>query len=181
MNRRRSLGLFACTCLIISLVAPISAQIRATEKPFLWRIEGPVPSYLYGTVHVPDARVLELPEVVSRALNASDVFNAEIPLDSATQLSMMSKIMLPPGQDLRSVIGEDVFARVVRVVGKVLGPSAPPGAADLLAMTLAPMKPWAVMSQVELLEFLPDISAGRQPLDGHLEGRSGLAQRRERG
>jgi len=175
MNRRRSLGLFACTFLIISLVAPISAQIRATEKPFLWRIEGPVPSYLYGTVHVPDARVLELPEVVSRALNASDVFNAEIPLDAATQLSMMSKIMLPPGQDLRSIVGEDVFARVVRVVGKVLGSSAPPGAADLLAMTLAPMKPWAVMSQVELLEFLPDISAGRQPLDAMLYGFAGKA------
>ncbi|HME98495.1 MAG TPA: TraB/GumN family protein, partial [Terriglobia bacterium] len=129
MKRRRSLGLFACAFLIISLVDQISAQIRATEKPFLWRIEGPVPSYLYGTVHVPDARVLELPEVVRRALSAADVFNAEIPLDGATQLSMMSKIMLPPGQDLRSVVGEDVFARVTRVVGKVLGSGAPPGAA----------------------------------------------------
>src|SRR5262250_2905929 len=116
MKRRRSLGLFACTFLIISLVAPISAQIRATEKPFLWRIEGPVPSYLYGTVHVPDARVLEVPDVVRRALDASDVFNAEIPLDSATQLSMMRKIMAAPGQDLRSVVGEDVFARIPRVV-----------------------------------------------------------------
>jgi len=175
MKRRRSLGLFACAFLIISLVDQISAQIRATEKPFLWRIEGPVPSYLYGTVHVPDPRVLELPEVVRRALSAADVFNAEIPLDGATQLSMMSKIMLPPGQDLRSVVGEDVFARVTRVVGKVLGSSAPPGAADILAMMLAPMKPWAVMSQVELLEFLPDISAGRQPLDAMLYGMAGQA------
>ncbi|HET6268365.1 MAG TPA: TraB/GumN family protein, partial [Acidobacteriota bacterium] len=171
----RSLGFFACASLIISLVTPISAQIRATEKPFLWRIDGPVPSYLYGTVHVPDPRVLELPEVVRRALDASDVFNAEIPLDGATQLSMMSKIMLPPGQDLRSVVGEDVFARVIRVVGKVLGSGAPPGAADVLAMMLAPMKPWAVMSQVELLEFLPDISAGRQPLDAVLYGIAGKA------
>src|SRR5215470_5076474 len=170
MKRRRSLCLFACAFLIISLVDQISAQVRATEKPFLWRIEGPVPSYLYGTVHVPDPRVLELPEVVRRALSAADVFNAEIPLDGATQLSMMSKIMLPPGQDLRSVVGEDVFARVTRVVGKVLGSGAPPGAADVLTMMLSPMKPWAVMSQVELIEFLPDISAGRQPLDAMLYG-----------
>src|SRR5215510_837779 len=165
MNPRRSLGFFACASLIISLVTPISAQIRATEKPFLWRIDGPVPSYLYGTVHVPDPRVLELPEVVRRALSASDVFNAEIPLDASTQLAMMGKIMLPPGQDLRSLAGEEVFARLIRAVSKGLGAAAPPGAAEVLAAMLTPMKPWAVMSQVELLEFLPDITAGRQPLD----------------
>src|SRR5262245_62311398 len=121
MNPRRSLGFFACASLIISLVTPISAQIRATEKPFLWRIDGPVPSYLYGTVHVPDPRVLELPEVVRRALDASDVFDAEIPLDTATQASLMTKVMLPSGQDLRKIVGEDVFARVVRVVSKAMG------------------------------------------------------------
>src|SRR5262249_19244 len=132
--------------------------------------EGPVPSYLYGTVHVPDQRVLELPDVVRRAFNASDVFNAEIPLDAATQLSMMGKIMLPPGQDLKSIIGDAIFARIIRAVSKGVGSAAPPGAADVLAAMLSPMKPWAVMSQVELLEFLPDISAGRQPLDAMLYG-----------
>jgi uncharacterized protein len=176
MKRRRSIGLFAYVFLFLSLAGVISvaaqapAQVRATDKPFLWRIEGPVPSFLYGTVHVPDQRVLELPEVVRRALNASDVFNAEIPLDAATQFSMMSKIMLPPGQDLKSLVGEDVFARLLRVVAKGLGGAAPPGAAEVLGAMLSPMKPWAVMSQVELLEFLPDITAGRQPLDAMLYG-----------
>jgi len=177
MKRRQSLCLFTCGFSIVSLVIAISlsaetapAQVRATEKPFLWRIDGPVPSYLYGTVHVPDPRVLELPEVVRRALNASDVFNGEIPLDAGTQASMLSKVMLPAGQNLRSIIGEDVFARLVRVVGNVLGGRVPPGAADILAVMLSPMKPWAVMSQVELLEFLPDLSAGRQPLDAMLYG-----------
>ena len=175
MKRRRSMGFFAYTFLIFSIVSAISirvqsspAQVRATEKPFLWRIEGAVPSFLYGTVHVPDQRVLELPEVVRRALSASDVFNAEIPLDASTQLSMMSKIMLPPGQDLKSLVGDDVYARLLRVVAKGLGHAAPPAAADLLGAMLAPMKPWAVMGQVELLEFLPDITAGRQPLDAML-------------
>jgi uncharacterized protein len=175
MKRRRLVGLFAYVFLIVSLVSAISlgaqtapAQVRATDKPFLWRVEGPVPSFLYGTVHVPDQRVLELPDVVRRALSVSDVFNAEIPLDAATQLSMMGKIMLPPGQDLKSIVGDDVFARLTRAVAKGLGSAAPPGAADVLAAMLSPMKPWAVMSQVELLEFLPDISAGRQPLDAML-------------
>jgi len=108
--------------------------------------------------------------VVRRAFNASDVINAELPLDAATQLSMMGKIMLQPGQDLKSIVGDAVFTRIIRAVSKGVGSAAPPGAADVLAAMLSPMKPWAVMSQVELLEFLPDISAGRQPLDAMLYG-----------
>jgi len=175
MKRIRSLRSFGFGFLLISLGAAISVAaqtastgIRPTEKPFLWRIDGPVPSYLYGTVHVPDQRVLALPDVVKRAFDSADVFTAEIPLDAATQGALLGKVMLPPGQDLRKIAGEDVFARLIRVVGKSLGPTVPPGAGDLLGTMLAPMKPWAVMSQVELLEFLPDISAGRQPLDAML-------------
>src|ERR671927_413740 len=98
MKRRQSLCLFICGFSIVGVFAAISlgaqtapAQVRATDKPFLWRIDGPVPSYLYGTVHVPDPRVLELPEVVRKAFDASDVFNAEIPLDPETQAGMLSK------------------------------------------------------------------------------------------
>jgi uncharacterized protein YbaP (TraB family) len=176
MNRRRSIELFSCGCLIFCLVAISAAAqtspaaVQATGKPFLWRIDGPVPSYLYGTVHVPDRRVLELPEVVRRALDTSDVFHAEIPLDAATQAGMLGKIMLPPGQDLRKIAGEETFSRLLRVIAMVLGNSAPAGTADVMGMMLASMKPWAVMSQVELLEFLPDMAAGRQPLDAVLYG-----------
>jgi uncharacterized protein YbaP (TraB family) len=168
---------FLCGLILICLIgtgliaqsstAP-TAQLRATEKPFLWRIDGSVPSYLYGTVHVPDPRVLELPEVVRRAFDASDVFNAEIPLDAATQAGLMSRVTLPPGQDLRKIVGEDVFARLVRAISKPLAGAIPPGASELLAATLSPLKPWAAMSQLELLEYLPDILAGRQPLDATL-------------
>jgi hypothetical protein len=59
---------------------------------------------------------------------------------------------------------------VIRVVTKAVGNGVPPGFAELLTSMLTPMKPWAVMSQVELLEFLPDITAGRQPLDAMLYG-----------
>jgi uncharacterized protein YbaP (TraB family) len=171
--QKRTATLFLVLLLITSLnglLLPAQntpPRVAPTEKPFLWRIEGPVPSYLYGTVHVPDTRVLELPAVVRRAFDASDVFNAEIPLDSGTQVELMQKIMLPPGQDLRKVAGSDLFDRVVRAITKSLG-TLPAGAADIFATTLAPMKPWAAMSQLELMEYLPDLMAGRQPLDAML-------------
>ena len=179
MNRKRLAGVLSSGFLIVCLFAGVTLSsqapsapltaVQATDKPFLWRIEGTVPSYLYGTVHVPDPRVLELPEVVRRAFDASDVFNAEIPLDAATQAGMLAKIMLPPGQDLRKLAGEEVFGRLVRAITNILGGQLP-GAGEILAATLQPMKPWAAMSQVELLEYLPDVMAGRQPLDAMLYG-----------
>jgi uncharacterized protein YbaP (TraB family) len=173
MMRRRItsvLGtLLVCVTGSIALIAQNSTSpVQATDKPFLWRIEGAVPSYLYGTVHVPDPRVLELPEVVRRAFDTTDVFNAEIPLDAGTQAGLMTKVTLPPGQDLRKIVGEDVFARLVRAITKPWAGLIPPGAADLVGMTLSPLKPWAAMSQLELLEYMPDILAGRQPLDATL-------------
>src|SRR5262245_54932687 len=77
--------------------------VRPTDKPFLWRIEGTPPSYLYGTIHVPDRRVVELPEVVLKAIDASNALYTEVPLDAATQTAMTAKLMLPEGQDLRKI------------------------------------------------------------------------------
>ncbi len=59
---------FALPLALLCLVAaPAQAQgIKPTEKPFLWKIEGEVDSYLYGTIHVPDKRVTTLPKVVRR-------------------------------------------------------------------------------------------------------------------
>src|SRR5215471_8695107 len=56
--------------------------IQPTQKPFLWRIEGPVPSYLYGTIHIPDQRVLAIPDVVKKAMAVSDAVYTEVPFDS---------------------------------------------------------------------------------------------------
>jgi uncharacterized protein YbaP (TraB family) len=181
MKRRLLLHLLVPGFLLVILVhglalqAQVATAPKATEKPFLWRVDGAVPSYLYGTIHVPDSRVLELPEVVKRALDASDVFEAEIPLDDQTQAGMVSKVMLPPGQDLRKIAGDEVFNRIVRVLNRGLAGKLPNGAGDLLASTLAPMRPWAAMSQLELVEYLPDMINGREPLDVMLYGMASKA------
>src|SRR5436190_24102584 len=132
MKVNRIVAVFAIACLIASVA--LSAPV---EKPFLWRIEGAVPSYLYGTVHVPDQRVLDLPDVVKKAFDASEIIYTEIPLDAATQAATVSRLMLPADQDLRKLAGEDLFNRLVRVVSKALGGNLPPGAGELLAGTFA--------------------------------------------
>ena len=39
----------------------------ASKGPFLWLVEGRTPLYLFGTIHVPDDRVLALPPSVMKA------------------------------------------------------------------------------------------------------------------
>ena len=154
-----------------------SAAAEEAPGPFLWRVEGATPTYLFGTIHVPDERVLALPPPVEQAFAKADAVYTEIPMDAGTQMSVMSKIMLPDGQTLSGVIGERTFQRMTAVVEKTLG-NAPAGTGAMLATLFQRMKPWAAMSQLSLLEFLPDMMAGRQPLDAMLYARAQEAGKR---
>jgi uncharacterized protein YbaP (TraB family) len=149
-----------------------AAEAAAEAKgPFLWKVEGRTPLYLFGTIHVPDDRVLALPASVEKAFNESTAVYTEIPMDAGTQMSVMGKVMLPDGQQLSEVIGERLYQRMMAAAAKTLG-----GEHAALATTLGPlfqrMKPWAAMSQLSLLEFLPEMLAGKQPLDAMLYARA---------
>lgn len=148
--------------------APAPAAAPATPAatvPLLWRIEGATPAYLFGTIHVPDERVLALPAPVQKAFDEAGVLYTEIPMDAATQVGIMGKVMLPGDQKLGDVVGPALMARMAKAVEKTVGPTAPTGTASMLTAMMGRMKPWAAMSQLSLLEFLPDLYAGRQPLD----------------
>jgi uncharacterized protein YbaP (TraB family) len=151
--------------------AEASEALTAAGGPFLWRIEGAAPVYLFGTIHVPDERVLALHPAVEQAFVQSTAVYTEIPMDAGTQMGVMSKIMLPPDQTLSQIIGEPLFARIRKAVDRIIG-ARQPAAASMVPTLLQRMKPWAAMSQLSLLEFLPDILAGRQPLDAMLYARA---------
>lgn len=156
-------------------VAPSAGAdaVEAAEPtgPFLWKVDGRTPAYLFGTIHVPDERVLALAPSVQRAFGEATAVYTEIPMDAGTQMSVMGRILLPEGQQLSDVIGKSLYDRMMAVVDKALG-SAHPGTAGILGPLFQRMKPWAAMSQLSLLEFLPDMMAGRQPLDAVLYNRA---------
>ncbi len=80
------------------------------------------------------------------------------------QMSIMGKVMLPGDQKLGEIIGGPLFDRTTRSRRRAdAGEGAPPGTASMLmAKLLARMKPWAAMTQLSLLEFLPDIDGRPQ-------------------
>ena len=168
MRLTRSVSL-ALTPLLL-LAAASAQEVKPVEKPFLWLVEGgEKPSFLYGTVHVPDERVTTLPKVVEEALDLCDALYCELPMDQASQMGAVGKMMLPAGKTLKDVVGQELFDRTA----KVLKAKGLPG----LVPPLTQFKPWALAAQIQLLDFAPDLQAGKQPLDALLYSRAQKAQK----
>lgn len=126
---------------------------RPTERPFLWRIESSPPSYLYGTIHVPDDRVTTLPTVVTQALESCDVVVTEIAMD---QMGGMAKhLVLPRGESLKDLLPETTYAKL----------EAHLETAGLPVQAFHRYKVWAVMMTLVQLEFMDDLRAGKKALD----------------
>lgn len=106
---RLALACVAC-CTAPAALAADGPTTRPTERPFLWIVEGAGarPSFVYGTIHLPDPRPILLPEVVQRAIGMSDAVYTEIPFDAATQMQLLPR-MLRDEDDEKTL--EDVLPR----------------------------------------------------------------------
>ncbi|MBM3960769.1 MAG: TraB/GumN family protein [Planctomycetes bacterium] len=124
------------------------------ERPLLWRIELAPPSYLFGTIHLPDDRVTELPPVVADVIERCDALYTELPMDLALLMKQMGRMQLPEGTTLRSALGDELYDEVAAYV-------------QTKGMTMAlldRLQPWAVGAQLGLLDQMKDM-ATKQPLD----------------
>jgi uncharacterized protein YbaP (TraB family) len=83
--------------------------LNVTVKPFLWRIEGKNPSYLYGSYHADDERILTLPQVVMSAIEDADYIYTEVASSDLTAEKFLSYSNLPDGQTLKEVLPGDVY------------------------------------------------------------------------
>lgn len=110
----------------------------AGETGLLWRIEQPgggKASYLFGTIHSEDPRVTTLPATVQESLAHAQQFVMEVEPDPTSMLAASQSMLLPEGQSLRSLLGQDLFRQVMRAM---LAYGQPEEAVDR-------MKPWAAM------------------------------------
>ena len=117
-------------------MSAISAVPNSSARGLLWKIERALlkPSYLFGTIHVDDPRVVTLPHSVQSAFDLSNIFTPEINMEMSDLASVSLELFTPGGGSLESVIGTTLFNEVVRIL-------EPKGIPPLLAKS---MKPWAV-------------------------------------
>jgi uncharacterized protein YbaP (TraB family) len=167
-------GLVATACLVacappeggqslpapaVSNAAPSAAQTEvANGVGLLWRIDvaDRPPSYLFGTIHLADPRILELPPAVESAIDSVAVVGFEHVLDEESKRDVARMMRLENGRDLETVIGSDLYEVVDR-----LG-----GANDKFGVALRHMKPWAAALMLQSLNQSP---AGAPVLDDRLE------------
>lgn len=106
------------------------------EHGLLWRIEGagPSPSYVFGTIHSEDSRVLALPSSVQAVFDRTGVYVMEANVDGEAMLTMASSMMFADGRTLQQVVGDRLYAKAVAA-------AADYGLPDFAVQS---MKPWAL-------------------------------------
>ena len=123
---------------LLALLLPVAAV--ATERfahGMLWRIsrDGVAPSYVFGTIHVADPRVLDLPEPVGRALGRSRRLYVENQLGTREEARFFEAAQFEDGRRLEPLIGPEAYAGVAAELRRRNVPE------DVIAR----IKPWAAL------------------------------------
>lgn len=101
--------------LLLLLLLFACASRAGEEQGLLWRVEtaqGQI-SYLFGTIHSEDPRVLALPTPVSQAFNAASTLVLEMDLGETDAKAMGQAMLLPGGKALKGLIGAKLYRQSV--------------------------------------------------------------------
>jgi len=96
----------------VGLLVPQSAAVSEKYgQGLLWRIEhaGEKASYLFGTYHSEDPRVLKLPPIVRQAFDDSDTLTLEIDLGSETREAARDLMFYQDSRTLQAAVGDALY------------------------------------------------------------------------
>jgi len=131
MNRRA----FVLAGLAASL--PARGKTERFDRGLLWRVsrEGVAPSHVYGTIHVADARLAELPGVVRQRFDAARSLMLEFVPDAYSRERFLEASMFLDRQTLEEKIGVQDFERALEVLAPI----------GLPREVVNKLKPWGVL------------------------------------
>lgn len=155
LNYLRSIAAMTVTLFLVSGTI-FARDLPEVQNPFLWKINTTPPSWLLGTIHLPDERVTALPTVVQNSFDQSEAFYAEVPMDSRMQLKTTLGMLRSDQKMLTDVVPRKIFMKLQQRLKKI-NPKLSAGA-------FIGMKTWVVMMSLVLLESQsknPDV----KPLD----------------
>lgn len=115
--------IFAVLSLNIKLAAagisaPDNCPAQVYDKGLLWQIHKPGvrPSYVFGTMHSRDKRILHIPGVVMSHFMAAETAVFETSLDDKNLAQSRQIMKLPPGQNLKQIVGTQKFIQLSKLV-----------------------------------------------------------------
>lgn len=110
---------------------PAPTPLRTAVRPFLWKVEGPRPSWLFGTIHSADPAVARLPASVTTALDTSRSFHPEVELSVDLAPTLALKLFAADTPGLSTRLTPALWGRVQRAGAEL-------GLPDLLLERLTP-------------------------------------------
>ena len=117
MRRRAFLSAALAALALPARAAPGERFTRG----LLWRVEkrGVAPSHVYGTIHVPDARLAELPAPVRQRFDGAKSLMLEFVPDAYSRERFLEAAMFMDRQTLRDKIGAQDFERAVEQLAPI--------------------------------------------------------------
>lgn len=136
---------------------PVEIEIleQGISAPFLWKIDGPTPSYLFGTIHLPDPKVTKLKPPVQKAFDNADAVYTEIPMGFMDLIRVSSMATLPPGKTLSEILDKKTQDRVNKILREY----------DLSLSFFNNYKVWYMAAQLGQLDLLKDMMKNPVVLD----------------
>ncbi len=128
--------------LFVVLVVVLFASPLRAQQAILWQVESPrgAVSFLFGTIHSDDPRVLKLPEPVSAAFTKAKTVVLEMDLGQVDQLKMGQALLLPQDKSLADLIPTDLYSETIKVMSGL-------GYPEEITNRLAP---WAVQMTLSM-------------------------------
>lgn len=139
---------------VILLFLIISSDIfllKVHSQSLLWKISRKdleASSYIYGTIHIKDKRVLEFNDSVLLAFEKCDAFAIEVDLSSENLALLSQKMILPDDLTLKDLFSEEEYLLIKAVVEDLVG-------VDI--MLFNKLKPIAILSLVMNFQFANDV------------------------
>jgi len=151
MNRRG----FLLSSLLLSAVPAWAAPDERFARGLLWRVskKDVAPSHVFGTIHVADPRLAELPATVRRAFGGAKSLMLELMPDAYSKERFLEAALFLDHQTLEQKIGTDDFQRAVEHLQPI----------GLSREFVNRLKPWGV-----LLNLRSAAGKGGSPLDVQL-------------
>lgn len=132
------------------LMALLVSVFTTFGQSLLWKVSGKKmksPSYLYGTIHIQDARVASFDTTVLNALNRCEAFAVEVLLDEIDMRGVQKAMMMPEGKSLNTLLSQEDFALLDSICKAKLG---------IGAIFMNGMKPFFVTSTLQQLDLRQD-------------------------
>ncbi|MCH2102254.1 MAG: TraB/GumN family protein [Planctomycetes bacterium] len=137
----------------------VKAKLDRPEHAFIWKVEkeGHQPSFLFGTMHVPDKRFLKFNDTVKRAFKESDGVYTELDMDLLESVSAekFQEIAMYKGKSLKDVVPAESYEKLSDIVTNHFG---------MPMMMLDGMRPFMASMTLEQLAVMKHYGAG-QALD----------------